>query len=174
MVLFELEEGFFFEKMKDFFFEEFFGMVIKVEIGVRKFYESFVERIDIQEFKEKIEWFVGEEKKYEEFLRKIYVNMFFGKEVVFFKEYIGLEFQFVVRKFNGVQDIIDFICWVMKVEEIVVQFYVKFEEMVDIEEKKRFMCYFSDMEWGYYYNLKVEYEFFFDWEMYGQMMYVGF
>lgn len=47
MVLFELEEGFFFEKMKDFFFEEFFGMVIKVEIGVRKFYESFVERIDI-------------------------------------------------------------------------------------------------------------------------------
>ncbi|ASJ02902.1 rubrerythrin [Thermococcus profundus] len=169
----ELEEGLPLEKMKDFSLEELLGMAIKAEIGARKFYESLAERIDIQELKEKIEWLAGEEKKHEELLRRIYANMFPGKEVIFPKEHIGPELQPVARELNGVQDIIDLIRWAMKAEEIAANFYAKLEEMVDTEEKKRLMRYLSDMEWGHYYNLKAEYELLLDWEMYGQMMHVG-
>ncbi|WP_297520191.1 ferritin family protein [Thermococcus sp.] len=169
----ELEEGLPLEKVKEFSLEELLGMAIKAEIGARKFYGSLAERVDIQELKDKIEWLAGEEKKHEELLRKIYANMFPGKEIAFPKEHIGPELQPVARQLHGVGDIIELIRWAMKAEEIAAKFYAELEKMVEAEEKKRLMRYLSDMEWGHYYNLKAEYELLLDWAMYSQMMNVG-
>ncbi len=169
----EVDEGLPLERIRDFSLEELLGMAVKAEIGARKFYESLAENVDIRELKEKIEWLAGEEKKHEELLRRIYENMFPGKEVVFPKEHIGPELRPVARELKGVEDVIDLIRWAMKAEEIAAKFYAELEKMVEGEEKKRLMRYLSDMEWGHYYNLKAEYELLLDWAMYSQMMHMG-
>lgn len=173
MVPLELDEGLPLERIKDFSLEELLGMAIKSEIGAKEFYGSLAQRVEVPELKEKISWLAGEEKKHEELLRRIYANMFPGREVVFPEEHIGPELKPVARELQGVQDIIDLIRWAMKAEEIAAKFYAELENMVEGEDKKRLMRYLSDMEWGHYYNLKAEYELLLDWEMYSQMMHVG-
>ncbi len=169
----EIDEGVPLERIKEFPLEKLLGMAIKAEIGAKKFYESLAERIDIQELKNKIEWLAGEEGKHEALLRKIYAEMFRGKEVVFPKEHIGPELKPVERELQGVQDLLELIRWAMKAEEIAAHFYEGLIDMVDTEEKKRLMRYLSDMEKGHYYTLRAEYELLLDWEMYSQMMHVG-
>ncbi|AAL81314.1 rubrerythrin [Pyrococcus furiosus DSM 3638] len=173
MTIQEVREGLPIEKMADFSLEELLGMAIKAEIGAREFYKSLAEKIKIEALKEKINWLAEEEKKHEALLRKLYSQMFPGKEVVFPKEHIGPELQPVARELEKVQDIIDLIRWAMKAEEIAAEFYLKLEEMVKEEEKKRLMRYLADMERGHYYTLRAEYELLLNWEMYSQMMHIG-
>ncbi|AEH24660.1 ferritin family protein [Pyrococcus yayanosii] len=169
----ELEEGLPFGRIKDFSLEELLGMAIKAEVGAREFYISLARRVEAQSLREKLEWLAGEESKHEELLRKIYENMFPGKEVLFPKEYIGPELKPVARELTKVEDIVDLIRWAMEAEEIAAKFYAELEKMVEGKDKKRLMRYLSDMELGHYYTLKAEYELLLDWSMYSQMMHVG-
>ncbi|ASJ11136.1 rubrerythrin [Thermococcus sp. P6] len=169
----EIEEGLPLERIRDFSLEELLGMAIKAEIGAREFYRSLAERVEIEELKKKIQWLAGEEGKHEALLRRIYENMFPGKEVVFPKEHIGPELKPVAEELKEAQDLIELIRWAMKAEEIAAHFYEELEKIVETEERKRLMRYLSDMEKGHYYTLRAEYELLLDWEMYGQMMHVG-
>ncbi|NJE04743.1 rubrerythrin [Thermococcus sp. M36] len=169
----ELDEGLPLERIKDFSLEELLGMAIKAEIGARRFYKSLAEKIEVKSLRDKIEWLAREEGKHEALLRKMYKNMFPGKEVVFPEEHIGPELTPVARELRGVQDIIELIRWAMKAEEIAAHFYEGIEKMVGTDDRKRLMRYLSDMEKGHYYTLRAEYELLLDWEMYSQMMHVG-
>nr|WP_088883031.1 ferritin family protein [Thermococcus sp. P6] len=173
MTMVEIEEGLPLERIRDFSLEELLGMAIKAEIGAREFYRSLAERVEIEELKKKIQWLAGEEGKHEALLRRIYENMFPGKEVVFPKEHIGPELKPVAEELKEAQDLIELIRWAMKAEEIAAHFYEELEKIVETEERKRLMRYLSDMEKGHYYTLRAEYELLLDWEMYGQMMHVG-
>ncbi|BAA29657.1 ferritin family protein [Pyrococcus horikoshii] len=169
----EVEGGLPLYKMAEFSLEELLGMAIKSEIGAQKFYESLAKHVDSKPLKEKIEWLAGEEKRHEILLRKLYSEMFPGKEIVFPKEHIGPELQPVAEELKGIQNIIDLIRLAMRAEEIASEFYSKLEEMVEDDKKKKLMRYLSDMEKGHYYTLRAEYELLLDWEMYSQMMHIG-
>lgn len=169
----DVDRGLPLEDMKNFSLKELLGMAIKAEIGAANFYSSLAENMDIEALRDKIEFLAGEERKHEAFLRKLYAQMFPGEEVVFPKEHIGPELKPVAEKLKEIEDVIDLYRWAMEAEKIANEFYLKLEDMVEDDAKKRLMRSLADMESSHYFTLRADYELLLDWDMYSQMMHVG-
>ena len=105
--------------------------------------------------KDRFEFLAGEERKHEDFLRKMFRELFPGRDIVVPKK--GVVPLPEIRIFDELLPLSEVLFAAMKAEEIASVFYRELAKRFETDRPRRNMLlYFSRMEMGHYRLLELE------------------
>ena len=128
---------------------------VKSEIDSRKLYLGLSRKVRNAMLKDRFEFLAGEERKHEDFLRKMFRELFPGRDIVVPKK--GVVPLPEIRIFDELLPLSEVLFAAMKAEEIASVFYRELAKRFETDRPRRNMLlYFSRMEMGHYRLLELE------------------
>ena len=130
---------------------------VKSEIDSRKLYSGLSRKVRNAMLRDRFDFLAGEERKHEDFLRKMFGELFPDRNIVVpVKGVVPLP---EIRILNELLPLSEVLFAAMKAEEIASIFYRELAERFETDRPRRNMLlYFSQMEMGHYRLLELEKE----------------